>query len=305
MNWFTIALLAPFLWALVNIADKYLITKYAKGARGSGGLILFSSLIGIFISIGIAIFTPGLFQIPLLDKSILVLTGILTVVWVILYLKALEMEDVSSVVPWFLAQPIFGYILAFFFLGENLTERQIMGGLIILFGLLIVSIDFSQGIKKRKFKWRPALYMATASFILAVIGVIFKYVTIVDRFWVSSFWEYVGMGLSGIFIYIFILKYRREFTYMNKEGGLRIITLNFLSEITTNIGNVLANFAILLAPVTMVYLVGSFQPAMLLVLTIAGTYIFPKIVNENLNRKVLVPKIIAIIITIIGSFLLY
>jgi hypothetical protein len=113
------------------------------------------------------------------------------------------------------------------------------------------------------------------------------------------------MGLSGIFIYIFILKYRREFTYMNKEGGLRIITLNFLSEITTNIGNVLANFAILLAPVTMVYLVGSFQPAMLLVLTIAGTYIFPKIVNENLNRKVLVPKIIAIIITIIGSFLLY
>ncbi|MFA5773242.1 MAG: hypothetical protein WC908_01035 [Candidatus Paceibacterota bacterium] len=47
MSWFFIALGAPFLWAIVNIADQYLVKKYAIGHKGSGGLVLFSSLIGI------------------------------------------------------------------------------------------------------------------------------------------------------------------------------------------------------------------------------------------------------------------
>ena len=49
MQWFFIALGAPFLWAIVNIADGYLVSKFSRKEeeRSSGGLILFSSLIGI------------------------------------------------------------------------------------------------------------------------------------------------------------------------------------------------------------------------------------------------------------------
>ncbi|HCY17767.1 TPA: hypothetical protein DHT42_01010 [Candidatus Nomurabacteria bacterium] len=52
MNWFFIALVAPFLWAFVNIADSFLISKYSQREkeRSSGGLVIFSSLIGIFIA---------------------------------------------------------------------------------------------------------------------------------------------------------------------------------------------------------------------------------------------------------------
>jgi len=46
MSWFFIALGAPFLWAIVNIADQHLVKKYSTGHKGSGGLVLFSSLIG-------------------------------------------------------------------------------------------------------------------------------------------------------------------------------------------------------------------------------------------------------------------
>ncbi|MDP2789426.1 MAG: hypothetical protein Q8O46_05315 [bacterium] len=51
MQWFFIALGAPFLWAVVNISDQYLVLRYAVGRRGSGGLVLFSSLIGILANI--------------------------------------------------------------------------------------------------------------------------------------------------------------------------------------------------------------------------------------------------------------
>ena len=54
-------------------------------------------------------------------------------------------------------------------------------------------------------------------FLIAVIGIIFKYITIAGDFWVSSFWVNFGLSISGIFIFIFISSYRYEFFKMIKE----------------------------------------------------------------------------------------
>lgn len=303
MQWFFIALGAPFLWAMVNIFDQYLVDRYSTGTRGSGGLVLFSSLIGIVVAGIIGIFTPGVFNIPLLDKVLLVTTGGLTIAWVILYLFTLEIEEISSVVPWFLTIPIFGYILGYVFLGETLTTQQRLGSLVTMLGVLLISIDFSK--QNKGFKWRPALYMMGACIMLAASGIIFKYVTIGENFWISSFWEYAGLGLFGVLIYMFVPKYRNEFKLMNKEGGRNILALNITSELMTIMGNLLTNYAILLAPITMVYLVGSFQPALVLILTIFTTKFFPNILKEDISKSVLIYKWLAIGIMLVGSVILF
>jgi len=303
MTWFFIALGATFLWAISNIADEFLVKKYSIGERGSGGLVLFSSLMGILMSFLIVIFVQGVFDIPLTDKLLLMLTGVLTIGWVILYLYTLEIENVSSVIPWFLTIPVFGYVFGYVFLGETLTFHQQIGSIIVLLGMVIVLVDFSSS--RKQFKWRPAIYMIIACFMATLSGIIFKYVTVEDSFWLSSFWEYVGLGFSGLLIYFFIPKYRREFHSMNKAGGKKIFFLNITSETTTILGNLLTNYALLLAPVTMVYLVGSFQPAIVLIFTITATKFLPHITKENMQKRVLIPKIIAIIITIIGSIFLF
>src|SRR3989344_4012527 len=303
MQWFFIALGAPFLWALVNISDKYLVEKYSTGTRGSGGLVLFSSLIGIFVATAIGTLTSQIFSISLFDKFLLIIVGGITIAWVVLYLFTLEIEDVSAVVPWFLTIPIFGYVLGYLFLGETLSLQEKIGSLVILCGVFLISIDFSG--EKKKFKWRSALYMLVACFLVSIAGVIFKYVTVDENFWISSFWEYVGLGGFGILIYLFIPKYRKEFMLMNKQGGGKIFTLNTASEILTIGGNLLTNYAILLAPVTMVYLVGSFQPAIVLFMTLFATKFFPNIAKENLTERVLMPKVISIFIIILGSAILF
>lgn len=150
MNWFLIALIATFLWAISNIVDEFIVKKYSIGKRGSGGLVLFTSFMGIFMAILVGFFTQGLFSIPFTDKFLLIITGGLTIGWIILYLYTLETEDVSSVVPWFLTIPIFGYILGFIFLGETLNLHQWTGSVIILVGMAIILIDFGE--EKRKFK---------------------------------------------------------------------------------------------------------------------------------------------------------
>lgn len=303
MTWFLIAIGAPILWAFVNVADKYLVEKYSTGHHDSGGLIIFSSLIGILIAGVIAIFVNNIFGISISDKLLLVLSGFLTIIWFILYLYALEIEEISAVVPWFVIVPVFGYIFGYLFLGETLTTHQFIGSGIVLLGVFILSIDFMG--EKRKIKIKPALYMLFASIMIAISGVIFKYVTVGGDFWVSSFWEYLGMGTMGILIFLFVPKIRKEFIHMNKKGGVKIFTLNMASEFTSTIASLMTNFALLLAPVTMVYLVSSFQPAILLFLTILGTKFFPKIITENMHHKVLIPKTIAIIIIIIGSIFLF
>ncbi|HTE48297.1 MAG TPA: DMT family transporter [Candidatus Paceibacterota bacterium] len=303
MQWFFIALGAPFLWALVNISDQYLVANYSTGKRGSGGLVLFSSLIGLFVALIIGIFTSGIFGIPILDKILLVITGGITIAWIILYLFTLEIEDVSAVVPWFLTIPIFGYVLGYVFLGETLTTAQFIGSGIVLFGVSLISINFSG--QKKKLNWRPAVYMIIACFLIAIAGVIFKYVTIGDNFWISSFWEYAGLGGFGVLIYFFVPKYRKEFMLMNRSGGKKIFLLNTTSEILTIGGNLLTNYAILLAPVAMVYLVSSFQPAIVLFLTLLATKFFPNVAKENIKGRVLLPKIIAIVIMIVGSAILF
>ena len=192
------------MWAVVNIADDYLVSKYSQKEkeRSSGGLVLFSSLIGLVVAFFIFIFTSGVWAVSFVDKILLFITGGLTIVWIILYLYALEIEDISAIVPWFLVVPIFGYFLGYIFLGETLTKYQIMGTVIVLFGALINSIDFSG--EKRKLKKRPVFYMVLACIAIAVSGVIFKFVTIEGSFWVSSFWEYLGLGVFGVIIYIFV-----------------------------------------------------------------------------------------------------
>ena len=305
MKWFFVALVAPFLWAFVNIADNYLVSNYSEKEkeRSSGGLVLFSGLIGIVIMTFILFFTKGVFDISFFDKILLFITGILTIAWIIFYLFALEIEETSTVVPWFLTVPVFGFILGYFFLGETLNTNQLIGSVIVLFGLSFIVIDFSS--EKKKIKKKPIFYMLLACLLVAISGVIFKYVTIEGNFWVSSFWEYLGLGSTGLFMYLFIPKYRREFMHMNRKGGFKIFILNIVTELFTISGNLVTNFALLLAPVTMVYLVGSLQPAIVLFLTILSTNFSPHIIKENLSKRVLVPKILAILLMIIGSAVLF
>lgn len=314
-NWVLYVIGASFLYALVNISDQYLVAKYSTKERGSGGLVLFSSLIGIVTALIISFFVSGLFEVSLFDKLLLMFTGGLSVAWIILYLYALEIEDVSKVVPWFLTVPVFGYIFGFLFLGETLTNHQQIGSLVMMLGLILLNVNFSNKentevqneneIKKHSFKLKSIFYMLGACIIIALQGIAFKYVTVESNFWASSFWQHLGLGMVGVFIFIFSIQYRREFFRMNKEGGKQIFFLNTASEVTTIIGNLLTTFSLLLVPVTMVYLMGSFQPAFVLFLTLLGTFLFPKIVTENLNKKVLIPKIIAILIMTVGSVILF
>lgn len=302
MTWFFIALVAPFLWAIVNHTDKYLLSKYFKEG-GIGALMIFSTLSSLAVFPIAFYFSLDLFHPKFIGIAVLVLAGLLYSISILFYLIALKNEEATVVVPFFQLVPVFGYFLGYFLLGEDLAFIQIIAGMMIIVGAIILSLNL-EGTSSGRFKFKTGILMTLSSLVMALYGVLFKLIAVDSGFWASTFWENIGVLIFGLILFSCFAVYRGEFLKLLQSYSIRILSLNITSEVFTLIGNLITAYAILLAPVVLVFLVGSYQPIFVLLIGVFLTLVFPKIIRENLAPRFLAQKIIAIIIIFAGSFLL-
>src|SRR3989338_2631662 len=303
-NWFFIALIAPILWSVINHIDKYILSKYQEG-KGIGALLIFSSLSSVIVLPFLAIFFRlQIFDVSLVGLFILFIVGFLSALAFYFYLRAMDVEEASVVIPLFQFDPVFGYILSFFVLKESLNLNQILASVLILVGIILLSIEIDID-NRFRFKRKVLLLIGISSFLFALSGVLFKKLALVDSFWISIFWQYVGLTVFGILILIFYKKFRQNFITMVTTSKLKILSLNIISEILYIIGALANNFAILIAPIALVFVVNSYQSLFVFTIGVLFTIFFPKFVSEKISSKHFLHKLISIIIIIIGSYLLY
>lgn len=298
MNWFLIAILPPALWAASNHFDKYLLSKYFKDG-GIGALMIFSAIIGIILLPIIVIIKPEVLTFSA-SNTLIVINGIIYILAVLPYLYALNKDDASTCVPIFQLIPVISFILGFLVLGETLLRNQIIGGLIIIAGAFIISLDAKA---QFKVKWDVLLLMILSSFLYASNFIFFKYFALDFNFWATSFWEYVGFGVAAT-VFFLIKPYRQQFIKVYKQNKLSVLGLNATNEVINIIAKIVFNFATLLAPVTLVWITNGFQPVFVFLYAIILTFLFPSIIQEGLNRKELVQKNISITIVLIGAYII-
>jgi drug/metabolite transporter (DMT)-like permease len=301
MNWFLIALIGPALWALVNHIDKYIISRYFSGP-GVGSLVLFTSLSGLIMSFCILIFGFSHIFIGVLSALVIGINGALLVSAFIPYLYALENEEASWASTLYQLIPVFGYVLALIFLHERLTIPQILASLLIIAGAVAISIDFSQ---KIKLKAKPFWLMVLSSFMIAVNSLVFKIVALDHNFWGTAFWEYIGGGIFGLLLFALIPLYRRQFIATIHKGRKAVLTINLISELLNIFAKLAANFASLLAPLALVWVVNGFQPFIVFAYGVILTLFIPSLGKENISRKVVIQKMSAMTVMLIGMYLLF
>ncbi|HTX86841.1 MAG TPA: EamA family transporter [Candidatus Nanoarchaeia archaeon] len=300
MNWFLIAFTSTVLWSVTNFIDKYLVSKYFQ-KRGLGVLMIFAASIGFFLLPIILLITRGqVFSLPPRDALILMASGIVYVFAILPYFFALRTEDASLVAPFFQSIPVFSYFLGLIFLGEHLSGRQIAASLLIIFGAVGLSIDFSQ---KSIFRWRIFGLMMLSSLLYALNIFFFKFMERDSNFWTTSFWEYAGFSLAAVGM-LAISRYRREFMNSFKVNGLKVLGINSVNEIINIAAKIIFNFATLLAPLALVWTVNGMQPLVVLFFGFILTIFWPKIFNEDITKKTLAQKAIFIILIFIGGYLL-
>ncbi len=303
MSWFLLALVGPFLYAVTNYIDKILLEKYFRQG-GVGTLMIFSALLSVLALPILYVMNPTPLAVGLVNIGILATVGVLHALVLFFYLKALQSDEVSVTVIFYQLVPVFAVGLGFLFLHETLTVMQLIAMAIIILGTSIVSfeIDTENQFRMRR---KTVLYMLAASFCWALGSVIFKFVALEEDVVRSLFWEHLMLTLIGIGLFLFVRSYRTHFLTAIRKNSLPILSLNILNEVIFMVGNVVFSFAYMLAPVALILLAESYQPLFALGIGVFLTFFFPRIIAEKIHVRHIWQKIFAIVVTGIGTYLLF
>ena len=74
-------------------------------------------------------FQPDVYTVSLVQGAAVVASGMSSVLAVVFYLYALDLDEASFVTPFYQTVPIFAYALGYFILGERITLAQGFGSL--------------------------------------------------------------------------------------------------------------------------------------------------------------------------------
>lgn len=294
---------SALLWAITNHIDKYLISKLVKN-RDFRGLIIFSSFVsGLLLIPFYAILTKLNVSMSLLSMVWISLSSIMAVLGIVMYYKALAKNDTSFVIIMFQLIPVIGYVLGLLFLGENLTIKQLAGGLIVVISSLAITFEFDKA-KFSRGKLSALLLMAGSSLGYALFFLFFRFASKEYDFNVVAFWSNVTLCAIGLFLLSF-KSYRSAFKELAINNGKKAFMLNVANELMYSIGNLIAGYSMLFIPMALTMIAGSMQPAFVFIIGLILTVLLPKISKEDITRKTIIQRSLCIILSIIGLSFLY
>lgn len=297
---FFLGICAAFLWSIVNLIDKYMVERFSK-ETGVGALIVLSSLFPATLLPIAFLIEKGVVSLPFFEILILLLAGSLTVVWISLYLLALEDDDASTVMPLFQLTPIAALVTAYLILGELPNAKELLAGGVILIGSLILGFEFASG----KFKMKLLLYIGGASIAIALMNTLFKFVAEDTSFWTSIFWYALGITITGIGLFTLHTSYRDQFvSFVKTNAGIGLF-LNGVNESLTIFGDIIFAYAVVLTPIALIQTTEAFQPIFVFIIGIILTIFIPKIVHEDFSKKILIQKLCGLFFVCLGTILIY
>jgi len=300
MTWIFFALLAPFLFAVTNHIDKILLARYFTRVKPTT-LLLYTSIASALITTVIIIFKPSVLNVPLFNAGLMFTAGIIYFLAIVPYIKALNIEEASRVIPIFQIQPVLAYTFGVVLFHETLSIQQILAGIIIVSGAVLINLDLDN---RRKFKGVVFGLVALSCLFFMLESITFKFVGGNFGFWNASFYQYLGTAVAGLFIVIVSKQYRRDFKRVNKDGGKKVFFGAITNEMVNMFGRLAFNYSLLLAPLALVQLVQGSQSIFVLIIGTLLALLIPKYGKENLSRKHMVQKIVSILIVIAGTCLL-
>jgi drug/metabolite transporter (DMT)-like permease len=264
-------------------------------------LLIYTAIASALITIAIVILKPDVLSVPLFDAGLMFLAGIVYFLAIMPYIKALSLEEASRVIPIFQIQPVLAYTFGVVLFHETLSITQILAGVIIVAGAVLINLDLDN---RRKFKGVIFGLIALSCLLFMLESITFKFVGGNFGFWDASFYQYLGTAVAGLFIVIVSRKYRRDFRKVNAEGGIKVFVGAISNEMINMGGRLAFNYSLLLAPLAIVTLVQGSQSIFVLVIGTLLAVFIPKYGKESLLRKHMLQKIVSIMIVIVGTCLL-
>lgn len=300
MTWLLFALFAPFLFALTNHLDKILLGRYFKQVKATT-LLFYTVMTSAAIALGIVVFKPSVLGVPLFDASLMFAAGVIYYFAIAPYIKALNIEEASRVIPIFQIQPVFAFLFGLVLFGETLALPQLLAGLLIIGGAVLLNLDLDN-----RFKFKGAVFglVVLSCLFYMLESSTFKFVGGNYGFWDASFYQFLGTAVAGFLAFAINRQYQADFKKVSTEGGVKLFAGATVSAIINMAGRMAFNYSLLLAPLVMVQLIQGTQAIFVLAIGTVLAILIPKYGNENVSRRHMIQKVVSIVIILTGTSLL-
>ncbi|OGF26588.1 hypothetical protein A2477_01685 [Candidatus Falkowbacteria bacterium RIFOXYC2_FULL_47_12] len=318
--WLPIAIFAYFINAGVYTADKYFLSKKVHSS------ISYAFYVGIWSIGNAALFWFAPF-VPSWEWLLIDLAAGLLFLWALVaWYKALHQSEATKVVPIVGAFiPIFSFLLAYVFLGEVLTRQQLLALFVLIAGGILISAKqreisfmrkcanycramFGFVIGKTYAEDHPVRRLIVNSlvsaFIFAAYYVLIKYVYLHQPFLGSYIWTRLG-SFAGALGLLLVPAYRHLiFEKKRRAEAVRSLPLFLSIRFLAVIAFILLNYAIALGNVALVNALQGVQYVFLIFIILVLSEQYPKILREEMSRKILLQKFIGVLMVSVGLYLL-
>ena len=315
--WLPIAIFAYLINAGVYTADKYFLSKKVHSS------VAYAFYVGIWSIGNVMLFLFVPFFVPSLSWLILDLLAGLLFLWALVaWYKALHQSEATKVVPIVGAFiPVYSFILSYIFLGESLSQKELIALLILIIGGVLISIKQKQESRMKKIiknimallgskkaEVHPVSRLITnsliAAFAFASYYVLIKYIYMNQPFLESYIWTRLGSFFGALLL--IITPHNREIILAKKKRGSAIkswplfLSIRFLAVIAF----IFLNYAISLGNVALINAVQGVQYVFLLFIILVLSEKYPKILKEEMGRTVLIQKFMGVLLVGVGLYLL-
>lgn len=304
MNWFTIAAVAYFLIAVQTILDKFLLSS--KRVNHPAVYTFYSGVMSFFT---LVLFPFGFHSIGAGLLIQYILSGALFAFGMLLLFFAIQKSEASRVIPVVgVVIPITTYFLSIFFLSDKLSNAQLFGVVVLLFGGLLISwLRPAAGEKHSLF---AGFYQAVASgVLLAAAYTFFKGFYQHDNFMNVFIWTRLGLffGALGLLlvsswrqaIFASLTNFKKP-SHEQQSSGVLFVA----NKIFGGVGSALLNFAMSLGNITVVNALVSLEYVFIFLLGIGFSFWLPNVFQEKMDWQNSLQKIIAILVISSGIILI-
>lgn len=287
MSWVIFTIIAVVLWSSVNVLDKFVLSRLVKRPVVP---LLVLALWSLLVGVGVLLFKPVHLAVDVIAWSLF--SGVLYAAGVLFYFYAAKRDEISRVVPLLYLSPLFVAFFANFFLGELLSFWQYVGVFLLVLGAVIIAF--------KGFRLNLASLLAMLSaLIIAFYEIIMKFVLGFTDFW--SVFALIRVGTFIGVLPLFFLFYKDLFAAVKRRVPFFLISCSVF-------GNILGLFFITLAfaggLATLVASLSAVQPFIVFMLTLVLSFFLPGFLREDITRRSIVLKLLAIVLIFFGVILI-
>ncbi len=296
MIWVYITIGAYLLFALANIGDKLVVSKYKTEPIAYAfyvGVLGITSV--ILIPLGVHWLKAELYLLSFLAGAAFILAAYF------MYCALSQGEASRAITLMGSSSPIFTFLLSFVFLQEKLSSNQFFAFLVLVLAIIIISWeDKEQG--QKKFNSKLIIFALLSGFLYSANYVLTRYLFGLETYFTIFFWTRIGGVLTAIIIYL-LPNWRNLIISDWKKPKQKRGTLVLAIQVAGGTGVMAQSYALKLASATLVNALQAIQYALVFILALLLGKKYP-LLKEEISQRQLIRKIVAIILVAIGLFLI-